>query len=332
MSMKKARMVQSRARHGSDCYTFEVSFENEIEYLPEQVLISEQGKKYGTVRVEGRKAIVNLVLPRFLRENNIRPFSLKDAECFTTILSDCETQLGKVLGKVLDSKVKSVEVNVTQVVSGKAKQSEVLNLLNHACLTSKRDNIKYVGPSEHCQYREEVKTIIFMKSKYYVLKAYDKTEQQNREPKEQTEESGTVPHGLLRIEIIMLERIIQILFGEKRKFSDVLSRKGLLLLLSEYKRIFYEEIRNKRVKPYLSFCMNHLFESLCETDDPISTIAKERELIPDKEVLYKALKKWKEKKGESIHNLRREVHKYTELYDLPQDAVMTIRDFRKACG
>ena len=127
-----------------------------------------------------------------------------------------------------------------------------------------------------------------MKTKYYVLKAYDKTEQQKREFIEQKQESETVPHGLLRIEIIMLERVIQNLFGEKRKFSDVLSRKGLLLLLAEYKRIFYEEIRNKRIKPYLSFCVNHLFESLCETDDPISTIAKERELIPDKEALLEA--------------------------------------------
>ena len=330
--MKKVRMVRNKARHGIDCCTFEGTLENEIEYLPEQTLVSEQGRKYGTVKVEGGKAIVNFVLPRFLRDNNIQPFSWKDVESLPAIMNDCEMQLGKVLGKVRGCEVKLVEVNITQVVSGKATQSEVLNLLSHACLTPKRDNIKYVGPSKTSRYKEEVRTFISVKTKYYILKAYDKTEQQKREPKEQTEKSETVPYGLLRIEIIMLERTLHKLFGKKVRFSDIVSRKGLALLLMEYKRIFCDDIRSKRIIPYLNYCANHLYESLCETDDPISTIAKERELIPDKEVIYRALKKWKEKKGESIHNLRREVNKYTEIYGLPQDTVMTIRDFRKACG
>lgn len=329
--MKKVRMVRSKSRHGIDCCIFEGTFENEIEYLPEQALVSEQGRKYGTVKVEGGKAIINLILPRFSRNNNAQPFSWEDVESLPAIMSDCEMQLAKVLGKVRGSKVKSVEVNVTQEVSGNATQSKVLNLLNHACLTSKRDNIKYIGPSRYCRYKEVVNSIIFRKPQYYVLKAYDKTEQQKREQLEK-KESETVPNGLLRVEIIMLERILHKLFGKKGRLSDILSRKGISLLLMEYKRIFCEEIRSKRIIPYLNYCVNHVFESLCETDDPISTIAKEHEMIPDKEVLYRALKKWKEKKGESIHNLRREVNKYTELYDLPQDVIKTIRDFRKACG
>lgn len=254
--MKKIRMVRSNARQGIDCCTFEGIFENEIEYLPEQTLVSELGRKYGTVKVEAGKAVVNFVLPRFSRDNNIQPFSWKDVESLPELTSDCEMQLGKVLGKVLDSKVKSVEVNVTQVVSGKAKQSEVLNLLIHACLTSKRDNIKYVGPSKDCRYKEGANSIISPEPKYYVLKAYDKTEQQKKELKEQTEESGTVPHGLLRIEIIMLERTLHKLFGKKVRFSDIASRKGLSLLLMEYKRIFCDEIRSKRIIPYLNYCVN----------------------------------------------------------------------------
>jgi glutaredoxin len=330
--MKKVRMVRSNARQGIDCCIIEVAIEKKTANLAEQPLNNGQGRKYGTFEVKEGKLIVKLILPLFLRENNIQPFSWKDVGSFSVILSDCKTQIGRVLGKVLDSKVKSAEVNITLVVSGKATQSEVLNLLNHACLTPKRDNVKYVSTSKSCRYKEVANTIIFREPQYYVLKAYDKTKQQKREQVEQKKESETVPYGLLRVEIIMLERVLMKLFGEKRTLSDVFSRKGLLLLLMEYKRIFCDEIRSKRIIPYLKYCVNHLFESLCETDDPISTIAKERELIPDKEVLYRALKKWKEKKGESIHNLRREVNKYTEIYGLPQDTVMTIRDFRKACG
>lgn len=330
--MKKTRIVRSNARQGIDCCIIEAVMKNRTANLVEQQLITVQGRKYGTFEVKDGELIIKLILPLFLRENNIQPFSWKDVGSLSAILSDCKTQIERVLGKVLDSKVKSAEVNITQEVSGNATQSEVLNLLNHACLTSKRDNVKYVSTCMSCQYKEVANTIIFREPQYYVLKAYDKTKQQKREQIEQKEESETVPHGLLRVEIIMLDRVLMKLFGEKRTLTSVFSRKGFSLLLMEYKRIFCDEIRSKRIIPYLNFCVNHLYESLCETDDPISTIAKERELIPDKEVLYRALKKWKEKKGESIHNLRREVNKYTELYDLPQDAVMTIRDFRKACG
>jgi hypothetical protein len=97
----------------------------------------------------------------FLRENNIQPFSWKDVGSFSAILSDCKTQIERVLGKVLDSKVKSAEVNITQEVSGNATQSGVLNLLNHACLTSKRDNVKYVSTCMSCRYKEVANTIIF---------------------------------------------------------------------------------------------------------------------------------------------------------------------------
>ncbi|MEA4869636.1 MAG: hypothetical protein VB062_03230 [Christensenella sp.] len=330
--MKKTRIVRSNARQGIDCCIIEAVMKNRIANLVEQQLITGQGRKYGTFEVKDGKLIIKLILPLFLRENNIQPFSWKDLGSLSSILSDCKTQIERVLGKVLDSKVKSVEVNITQKVSGNATQSEVLNLLNHAFLTLKRDNVKYVSTCMSCRYKEVANTIIFREPQYYVLKAYDKTKQQKREQTEQKEASETVPHGLLRVEIIMLDRVLMKLFGKKRTLSNVFSRKGFLLLLMEYKRIFCDEIRSKRIIPYLNYCVNHLYESLCETDDPISTIAKERELIPDKEVLYKALKKWKEKKGESIHNLRREVNKYTELYGLPQDAIMTIRDFRKACG
>ena len=48
---------------------------------------------------------------------------------------DCEKQLKQLLGFEIYSKVKSIECNITQKVSGKATQSDVLNILDHAFLT-----------------------------------------------------------------------------------------------------------------------------------------------------------------------------------------------------
>ena len=45
-------MVKDKAKQGTDCYTFEVSFQGDLKNLPKQPLINEQGKKYGSVEVK----------------------------------------------------------------------------------------------------------------------------------------------------------------------------------------------------------------------------------------------------------------------------------------
>lgn len=331
MSERKLRLAQSKSKQGTDCYTFDVVFQGELKNLPKQPLINDVGKKYGTVEARDGKATVSLVLPWFVRDNNIQPFTLLDSIYLEIIKNDCEKQLKQLFGSELNSKIKAIECNITQRVSGNATQSDVLNLLSNAYLTPERDNLKYVGASRKCKYKEETHTVLASRPRYYILKAYDKTQQQIMEKKKKGEDANTVPSGMLRIEIIMVDRTLKKLFGNRTSFSDVLTKDSLIAILREYKRIFCEDVIDGKVKPYLDKCVLLLIESLCDTESPTATIAKEREIIPDKEVLRKAMKKWQKHRGVSDNSLR-DSEMYAMKFDLPQNVVLTMHDFKESCG
>lgn len=271
-----------------------------------------------------------MILPQFVRDNNICPFTVVDSICLEIINYDCEKQLKQLLGVELHSKIKSIECNITQKVSGEATPSDVLNLLSHAFLTCERDNLKYVGAGKKCKYKEETHTLIAKRPHYYILKAYDKTEQQKMELKHQNKSSDSVPEGLLRIEIIMVERTLEKMFGNKMSFSDILTRDSLIEILREYKRIFCNEI-SVQIKQYLDSCVGLLVESLCDTESPTMTVARERELIPDKRVLRKAMQRWQRMRNVSDNSLRDSEY-YAEKYGLPKDTILTIHDFKESCG
>ncbi|WP_331553103.1 hypothetical protein [Acetobacterium sp.] len=321
----------SKAKQGLDGCAFEVVFQGELKNLPKQPLINEHGKKYGTVEAKDGKATVRLVLPRFIRDDNIQPFSIVDSIMLEMIKSDCEKQLKQLFGSELNSTIKTIECNVTQKVSGNATQSDVLNLLNLSTLSTERDNIKYVGPSRYCSLKEETHTVIAKRLHYYIIKAYDKTQQQIMEKKEKKQNSDAVPDGLLRIEIIMIERTLEKLFGGKTTFADILCKDALVSIIKEYQRIFCDEIIKEKIKPYLNKCTLLLIESLCETENIVKTIAKQRDLIVDAEVLKKSVRKWNVLRGRSDH-LARDYQNIIDKYALPQDIIETFSEFKKSCG
>lgn len=327
--MGKVRMTRSRSKQGTDCYTFEIAFHGELKNLPKQPLINDQGRKYGYVEVKEGKASVKLVLPNFVRCSNIQPFTLLDSIYLEIIKNDCENQLKRLLGPDISSKIESIECNITQPVSGKATQSDVLNLLCHAFLTRIRDVQKYVGPNKSCPLKEETHTQIYKKQHYYTMKGYDKTEQQRVKTGSKVVDANEPE--LLRLEIIMVDRTIKKLFPFARSFSDILTEKSLIKIFREYKRIFYEDISVK-VRNYLNSCVRHLVESLCHTESPIETIAKEREAIPDARVLQRALEKWMKTRKRAPNNALRDARRYAAKYALPQDVILTLRDFKNSCG
>lgn len=331
MNKRKIRLSKRKSMQGTDCYTFEVVFQGELKNLPKQPLLNESGKKYGTVEAKDGKATVALVLPWFVRDDNIEPFTLLDSIYLEIIKNDCEKQLKQLFGSELNSQIKAIECNITQKVSHNAKQSDVLNLLSHAYLSAERDNTKYVGPSKLCKYKEETHTVLATRTRYYILKAYDKTQQQIVEKKRNGENADNVPQGLLRIEIIMIDRTLKKLFGNNTSLSDILTKESLIEIIREYKRIFCEELIENKVKPYLNKCVLLLVESLCETESLTDTIARERELIPDKIVLQKAIRRWQRIRGVTNNSLR-DSEVYATKFDLPKDVVCTIHDFKEACG
>ena len=333
MAERKVRLVKSQAKQGLDTCEFELALTGRnMKDLQERPLINAQNREYGSVEAIKGKATIKLNLPKFVRENNIRPYSIYESICLEIIKNDCETQLRHIFGDNMNTQVSKIEVNITQPVSGNATQSDVLNLLSHATLThASKDNVKYVGPSRKCYLKEENHTVNMSRRHYYYFKFYDKSQEIIDKRRKFNLPIDDVPRGLLRMEIVFVERTLDKLFKSKKTLSDVLTQKNLIEIIREYKRVFCDELVDGMIIPYLNECVNKLVESLTSTENPIKTIAKERELITDSEILRRALKRYMRIRGKT-NNAARDSKRYAEQYDLPTDCVMTIHDFKLACG
>lgn len=333
MGERKIRLDKNRAKQGLDTCEFELALTGKnMKDLLKQPLINAQGREYGSVEASRGKATITLNLPKFVRDTNIHPYSLTESIKLEIIKNDCEYELKRIFGNNMNTQITKIEVNITQPISGSATQSDVLNLLSHATLPyASKDNVKYVGPNRKCYLKEENHTVNVSRRHYYYCKFYDKTQEIIDKRRKFNLPTNDVPCGLLRMEIVFVERTLDKLFKNKKTLSDVLTQKNLIEVLREYKRIFCDELVDKMIKPYLNACVEKLVESLTDTENPIKTIAKERELIPDIEVFKKALRRYMKIRGKA-DNSARDAKRYVEQYDLPVDCIMTIKDFKRSCG
>lgn len=333
MSERKVRLNKSRARQGLDTCEFELALTGQnMKDLQKIRLINEQGREYGSVEARNGKATISLNLPKFVRDNNILPYSIVESIRIEIIRNDCQAQLKRIFGDNMNTQIKKIEVNITQKVSGNATQSDVLNLLSHATLThASKDNVKYVGPNRKCKLKEENHTVNMSRKHYYYCKFYDKTQEIIDKRRKFNLPTDNVPHGLLRMEIALVERTLDKLFKNKKTLSDVLTQKNLIEILREYKRIFCDELVDGMIKPYLSECKKFLVKSLDDTKTPIKTVAKERELIPDAIVLQEALTQYMKNESKA-NNAARDAKRYAKQYDLPVDCILMIKNFKIACG
>lgn len=333
MDKRKVRLVKNNVKQGLDMCEFELALTGKnMKELLEQPLINAQGRTYGSVEASKGKATIKLNLPKFVRDNNIQPYSLSESIKLEIIKNDCEAQLKMIFGDNTNTQISKIEVNITQPVSGNATQSDVLNLLCHATLPyASKDNTKYVGPSRKCELKEESHTVNITRKHYYFCKFYDKSQEIIDKRRKFNLPIDDVPRDLLRIEIVLIGRTLDKLFGTKKTLSAVLTQKNLLEVLREYKRIFCDELVDSMIIPYLNACTEKLVESLTDTENPIRTIAKERELISDAKVLAKALSRYMKIRGKT-DNSARDVKRYAEQYELATDCIMTIKDFKSSCG
>lgn len=328
------RLYKNRANQGIDEMIFELSLTGkDMHDLQKIYLYNKQGFIYGSVEAHKGKATLNLNLPRYVRGDNMQPFSLSETIRLEIIKNDCEEALKTIFRDSITAQISKIEVNITQPICGRATQGEVLNLLSHATMAYKHDNIKYVGRSKKDKKRlkEEFHTVITRREKYWIGKFYDKSEQLIKERLERQLPTDDIPKDLLRIEIIFVDRTLTKLFGDKKTLSDVLKTQNITMLLKEYKRVFCQEIIKGMVSPYYKECINQLIESLSLSDSPIHTIAKHREIILDTDILQKALKHYMDIR-EKTNNSARDAKRYAEQFDLPRDVLMTILAFVDACG
>ena len=321
---------------GADSLTFEMVVDGASEgvCLDLTPLKNSYGKEFGGVEIDKGKIHISLCLPKFIKEYNIRPFSMTDVFMLKVIKNDIETALQRVIkGKidnrpdVLSASAKAIECNITKQVTGQGSCSDVLNLINRSF--TEGTNVVYQRASLKCKYDKETESLIIRKRNYYVLKSYNKTLEQRKKG------NFDVENGLLRIETVMQDRTIQKLFGECSTIRAVLTEQGLMKIIREYKRIFLEDIIEEHILPCLRDVTEILYSSLTKTDSLTETIALRKELIMDGELLRKALFKWYKSKGYSRERAKRntdtQICRCQVKYGFPKDAINTLREFKKIC-
>lgn len=76
---KRRQFDVENAMQGTDCYIFEIMCKRDVSEFEDVELINEHGRSDGTIKSERGKLLLYLVLPRYIRQNNIAPFDSWDA-------------------------------------------------------------------------------------------------------------------------------------------------------------------------------------------------------------------------------------------------------------
>lgn len=330
--------MKKSAKQGIDGANFELVLNGigRDQYIKHQPLINQHGKEFGSVETKDGKALIQLNFPKFVRQNNVEPFSLTDMIRLEILKCNLEEQLQRLFGNISENRLTSIECNITQLVCGEQtceQVNHVLRLLN-ACTLSKRadkQNKLFVNSAKDNRYQMNVSGVVTHSVKgRYVLKAYNKYFQIWKD----CEMHNEISEDLLRIEIVMQKRTLKKLFNDKLSINHILQRKSLIAIMNEYKRIYSEELITEYVKPCLSQCTEILFESMTQTASPYfisETIAKHKDIIFDVEILRKALKRYYSFK-KMPDNSRSNIYKYAKNYRIPKDVIVTLKEFRNSCG
>lgn len=333
------RLNKKRCQSGMDGMELALTLENmEHLYLPREELKNNAGNTIVSMEcVHGVvKAYVNAV--HGVRPDNVKPYGCLGElnEIKLGIVEARVTQfMREYLQKHLKDRysdemiqamaVKSLEVNVTIPCVGGATPSDVIALIDLALdktmvFRKRKSQGKYEKVNTGC---------LFSKPKEYRVKVYDKSEEQRQKGNPLVEEN------LLRIEVVFIDRALRRMLGGKRSLLDVLSFEAIEIMCQEYKRVLEQDIIRGSVTPCLDYCVSQLVESLvsAETGNEISeTVTRYKELIPDTEVLRKALKRWYHIRGEEDKS-KQAINYYRQKgIGLPEGVLQTIRAFHDAAG
>lgn len=322
---------------GIDAIKFSLSFSGKIKDN-EIDLLNSTGQQYATLKVRNQEGELVICLPRFIRQNNAQSFSVVDMINIEMLKYDVDSHLRVLSSEPVKTEVKTIEINITDTVCSRATINSVLNLLNNSMLSKEKQNLLYVNASKKDELLPETAGMICKQKHYYIFKGYNKTIDLERKTGCKKED---VPDNLLRLEIVLLERTIQRLYGNKNSIDDILCKEGLLKAINEYDRTFVQEILNGKVKPYLKKITLKLVEIIQEEHDRGSkenkygflnrVIAQGKDYIVDARVLQRALSKFYRMRGIHNHSNRDTIAMVRE-YELNEDVILTLQKFRSLCG
>lgn len=279
------------------------------------------------------KAYVNVV--HRIRPDNVKPFGIADAIKLELVREQVLEFMKEYLRKHLASwysdefidnmKVTALECNITLPVLGGATPSDVIALFDLALdktvvFRKRKSKMRYEKMNTGCLYS---------KPKEYRLKIYNKTEEQH--------EKGNlaVEKNLLRIEVVFIDRSLRRMYGEKRSLRNMLSIQSIETMCREYKKVLEEDLINGSIKPCLNYCVERLLESLTNSEvgnEINETVISHKALIPDIEVLRKALKRWYKLRGKRDNSKQVIRHYRMKNAGFPEGVLKTIRMFHDAAG
>lgn len=302
--------------------------------LPEESIYNEDGKTIAEISCTKGKlsAYVNAV--HCIRPNNVKPLTIADTVKLELIQSKVIGFMSEYLKKYLQEQysekyvnsfmVTKLECNLNIKCLNGASPSDVINLFE--CALDK--TVLHKQRKSKDGHNKIVTSCYYTKRKEYSLKIYDKTNDQR--------EKGNlaVEDNLLRVEIIFLDKSLKRMYGDKRTLNDILTQKAIVTLCKEYKRVFQQELVEKYIKPYLNWCVQEIYDSLCcfENGNAISeAIAKNKEHIPEMEVLKKALQMWYKNKNADDRSARVLYEYRKKNIGIPDGVLKTIRAFNKSC-
>lgn len=313
--------MKDQSYFGIDEIEFKMNMKNPTMNLSRQALTTPSEKVYGYVEVRNGWAHVYICLPKYLRNNNVIPFGVKDIEHLDDIRNEIIGTLRHILGDINECVLVSVECNITMKIQGENKINQVLNLFHLSfCNTV---NIVYEGPAERCKYQKEKQTLISRRRNYYILKYYDKSRQQRQIGNVEIED------GYLRLENKMLNRTIKRIFGSTINIEQLLRAENLKKIADEYCRIFCYEVIASHVFPCLTGIKNILIKSLNETQRPIETLRHFQHLVVDQEVFREALREWYVMRGEPDSS--REAIFRLKKCEMPKNVMSTVKDIHNVC-
>lgn len=307
---------------GIDGCTFEISIPGMCNIIQDRPLINSNGIQYGEIQNRKGKLALVLCLPRYERQDNIIPYRLIDAVKIELLRNDIDVALAEILkANEFNSKLKSIELNITKETHGKSTCNDVIKLMNNSFLNQTKQNKLFVTAEQGNPLKQVIDGVCTHTVRgQYILKAYNKSKKEGIKKKE-----------ILRIELVLQNKQIKKLFGDKVSLKDILNNKSIISLLECYRDIFINDVIEKHIKNHLNLLVERLFEDMTCTDSPTETFIRYKEVITDIKILEKAIKKWKNFRGNDDDFTRQLAFKIKTQYGVPQDVLKTIKEFRKSC-
>lgn len=261
---------------------------------------SSNGNEVGKlVHRQGKKKGYNLILnlPRCVRQNNIQPFSVLDADKIYEITTIVVKQLKKHFGEQLpDLTVKSAEVGATMEIANKKNVQPILNMITGMLLQDK-ENIVYIacrGKKVGQRYNKvqtlasgiNVESIKLPQnsSGRFASKYYDKG----------LEKDIADEHGIIRVEHIYNKRGLNYAHtgNSLQEFLTVDSIHNLIMCFKrDFKLYFCDRYwSNTGSLPYYRQCIQILKNDL-KTKKPLTVALMNRNIVEqDFEFFIRAVK------------------------------------------